>query len=58
MSNFVYVFDEDAKKKMLELQFELLKADSKNHIYVFVNDGHKNFAMDDISCIMSDVLTF
>lgn len=58
MTNFIYVFDENAKNKLLDMQFKMLKADDKNNIYIFVNEGRKNFAIDDISYVMSNTLTF
>lgn len=58
MTNFIYVFDENAKNKLLDMQFKMLKADAKNNVYIFVNEGQKNFAIDDISYVMSNTLTF
>lgn len=58
ITNFIYVFDEDARDKLLDMNYKLLKRDEKNHIYVFVNEDHEVFALDDISHILSDTITF
>lgn len=57
-TNFIYVFDADAKNKLLEMQFVMLKSDDKNNVYIFVNDDNKNFVVDDIPYVISDTLTF
>ena len=57
-TNFIYVFDADAKNKLLEMQFMVLKSDDKNNVYIFVNDDNKNFVVDDIPYVISDTLTF
>lgn len=57
-TNFIYVFDADAKNKLLEMQFMMLKSDDKNNVYIFVNDDNKNFVVDDIPYVISDTLTF
>lgn len=57
-TNFIYVFDADAKNKLLEMQFMMLKSDAKNNVYIFVNDDNENFTVDDIHYVISDTLTF
>lgn len=57
-TNFIYVFDADAKNKLLEMQFMMLKSDDKNNVYIFVNDDKENFVVDDIPYVISDTLTF
>ena len=57
-TNFIYVFDADAKNKLLEMQFMMLKSDDKNNVYIFVNDDNKNFVVEDIPYVISDTLTF
>lgn len=57
-ANFIYVFDADAKNKLLEMQFMMLKSDAKNNVYIFVNDDNENFTVDDIHYVISDTLTF
>lgn len=58
ITNFIYVFDEDARDKLLDMNYKLLKRDEKNHIYVFVNEDREVFALDGISHILSDTITF
>lgn len=58
MANFIYVFNEEARDKLLDMQFKMLKSDKNNHIYIFVNDGKGNFSIDDISYVLSNTLTF
>lgn len=58
MNSFIYVFDAEAKEKLLALSFTLLKEDKVHHKYVFVNDGRHDFAIPDIEYVASDVLTF
>lgn len=58
ITNFIYVFDEEARDKLLDMNYKLLKRDEKNHIYVFVNENREVFALDGISHILSDTITF
>lgn len=58
ITNFIYVFDEDARDKLLDMNYKLLKRDEKNHIYVFVNEDREVFTLDGISHILSDTITF
>lgn len=57
---FIYVFDEDTRKKMLDMGFKALKSDDKNGIYVFKNPdlSEEHFAKYDFEVILSNVLTF
>lgn len=57
-NSFIYVFDAEAKDKLIALSFTLLKEDVTNGRYVFVNDGRHDFAANDIECVLSDTLTF
>ena len=57
-TNFIYVFDADAKNKLLSMQFMMLMSDDKKNVYIFVNDDNENFAVDDIPYMISDTLTF
>lgn len=56
--NFIYVFDESAKSKLLGAGFVLLKEDVDNSIYVFHFDGNLTFANEDVSYVLSDTLSF
>lgn len=58
MNQFICVFCEDAKKKLLDMQYVLLKQDDYNSVYVFVHDGRLNFEQANISYILTDTLTF
>lgn len=58
ITNFIYVFDEDARDKLLDMNYKLLKRDEKNHIYVFINEGQELLALGDISYILSNTITF
>lgn len=55
---FIYVFDEEAKSKLLNAGYTLMKEDMDNSIYVFCCNGNMLFANEDISYIMSDTLSF
>ena len=55
---FIYVFEPDAKEKLLALGFQLLKEDAGNSIYVFEANESLQFGLDDISFMYSDKLTF
>ena len=58
MSGFIYVFNTEAKDKLLALGYKLLKSDTTSSTYIFVNNGRQDFAFADISYILSDTLTF
>lgn len=58
MENFIYVFGAKSRDRLIALQYELLKADEENHIYVFLNKDYQRFSCDDIKFTMSDTLTF
>lgn len=58
MLNFIYVFNEKDKTKMLERGFSLLKGNPEKHIYIFANEQRTELVFDDIDYILSDMLTF
>lgn len=58
MANFIYVFGAESRDRLIALQYELLRADEENHIYVFLNKECQSFSCDDIKFAMSDTLTF
>ena len=58
MSKFIYVFNEQAKDYLLASGYELLKSDEFGSSFVFVNNNRATFALEDVSYIMSDTLTF
>ena len=58
MHRFIYVFGEDAKNQLLTEDYQLLKCDTKNNVYIFVNKPEQRFAFNDIAYTLSDVLTY
>ena len=58
MEKFLYVFNKEARDRLLSANYTLLKSDEKNEIYVFANQTDMTFALADISFIRSDTLTF
>lgn len=56
---FIYVFSEEAKRKMLKCGFKLINDDGKYGRYIFENDPKLlKFSKPDVSMIKSDKLTF
>ena len=58
MEKFLYVFNKEARDRLLEANYTLLKSDEKNEVYVFANQMDMTFALADISFIRSNTLTF
>lgn len=58
MSNFIYVFCEEGRDKLLSLQYEMLKSDMNNKVFVFLNKERQDFACEDFKFALSDTLTF
>lgn len=55
---FIYVFSKDARDSLLAAGFLLLKSDDRNETYIFENNTSLSFALDKISTIKSNTLTF
>lgn len=55
---FIYVFTFEAKNKLIDAGFVLLKADQKNSIYCFKNQPDEYDVLDTVSYIVSNKLTF
>lgn len=58
---FMYVFSGEAKEKLANAGFVLLKEDTQNDVYAFKADDTITFSADlmsDISFVLSDTLTF
>lgn len=58
---FMYVFSSEAKEKLANAGFVLLKEDTQNDVYAFKADDTMTFSADwmsDISFVLSDTLTF
>lgn len=62
MKKFIYVYTPDARDTLMKAGYKLLKTDKRNGIYVFENvevpNSTQQFAINNISSIKSDVLTF
>lgn len=58
MGKFIYVTGRDARNRLTEMGYYLLKEDSAKQIYVFLNRDNQNFACSDIEYALSDTLTF
>lgn len=58
MEQFLYVFNKEARDRLLAANYTLLKSDEKNETYVFANQMDMTFALADISFIRSNTLTF
>lgn len=58
MPTFIYVFDEEGRNQLLDLQYEMLKCDERNCIYVFLNKERQDFSSNDFKFALSDTLTF
>ena len=43
---------------MLDMKYELLKADEARDIYVFLNQNRRDFAQASVGYVLSDTLTF
>ncbi len=58
MSNFIYVFSEMGRDKLLSLQYKILKCDENKSVYIFLNKEHQDFSCNDFKFALSDTLTF
>lgn len=58
MEKFLYVFNKEARDRLLEANYTLLKSDEKNETYVFANQMDMTFALADISYVRSNTLSF
>ena len=58
MEKFIYVFDKEARDKLLSAGLKLLKSDKKNEVYVFANQMDVAFALAGIAFVRTDTLTF
>lgn len=55
---FLYVIDTKSRDKLISLGYKLLKEDNKRSIWIFVNKENLTFNSADVSCVVSDTLTF
>lgn len=58
MPNFIYVFSEEGRDRLLSLQYEMLKCDEEKHIFVFLNKERQDFSCEAFKFALSDTLTF
>ena len=58
MANFIYVFGEQERDKLLAMKYEMIKCDKDKHMYIFLNKQRFDFAVGDIKYALSDTLTF
>lgn len=55
---FIYVFSTQDRDKLLSKNYNLLKSDERNNIYVFENNNQLVFDNTDMKFVFSDTLTF
>lgn len=58
MFMFIYVFSTQDRDKLLSKNYNLLKSDERNNIYVFENNNQLVFDNSDMKFVFSDMLTF
>ena len=58
MEKFIYVFNAEARDKLLSYGFHMLKSDEENSVYIFANQASMVFALSDTSYFLSNTLTF
>lgn len=58
MEKFLYVFNPEARDELSSAGFKLLKSDTKNDVYVFVNRADMTFTLNDVSFVRSNTLIF
>lgn len=62
--HFIYVNSEQDRDKMLALGYVLMKADARNHIWIFRNKDSEEFSCNKgithagVQFVLSDTLTF
>lgn len=57
-SKFIYVFDKDARDRLLSASYQLLKADEQQNIFVFENSPEKTMDFSEKNFVFSNTLTF
>ena len=59
MGNFVYVFSQEDKQRLINAGYLLLKEDVKNNVYTFKATDTMRYALDTLDeYTVSDTLTF
>ena len=54
MERFIYVVGEEARDRLVNMGYCLLREDKAKHIYVFLNQDNQKFSCTDIQFAMSD----
>lgn len=55
---FIYVFSKEDRDSLLLKNYNLLKADERNNIYIFENSNQLTFNKSDMTFVISNTLTF
>lgn len=55
---FLYVFSEQERDALLELDYKLIKSDDETKVYVFENQDELRFSLNEINAFKSDILSF
>lgn len=55
---FIYVFSTNDRDYLLDKNYNLLKSDTRNNIYIFENGNQINFEETNIKFVFSNILTF
>ncbi len=60
MGKLIYVYQRDARDKLVQAGFLMLKSDERSRIWVFARDSVPGYDLEraDFSYILSDTLTF
>lgn len=59
--NFIKVFSEKDKDRLISSGYKLMKSDDNKHVYVFINDESlsRDFTIDkELEFVMTNTLTF
>lgn len=55
---FIYVFDVASKVELLRAGYKLITEDPEQNVFVFANSANINFALNNITHVMTNTLTF
>lgn len=58
MDAFVYVFSEDARDRLLAMQYTLMKSDEERGIFMFLNKETTCFSQSEFPYVTSNIITF
>lgn len=57
MEQFVYVFDEETRDKLLGDGFELIQSDEKKKVFVFLNKPEVQFTLNGVKSIQTNMIS-